>query len=110
MDSKKLAQLCWEYADNKKAENIVILVVPFALGLLGGLVLQPKLRDLHKAKWRIVDKAQRDASPAAREFSRLHAVSQIINLAGLLVLGGYLWRTANPQEPARFVSAQKFRG
>lgn len=27
MDSKKLAQLCWEYADNKKAENIVILDV-----------------------------------------------------------------------------------
>lgn len=27
MDSKKLAQLCWEFADNKKAENIVILDV-----------------------------------------------------------------------------------
>jgi ribosome-associated protein len=27
MDSKKLAQLCWEYADNKKAENIVTLDV-----------------------------------------------------------------------------------
>lgn len=27
MDSKKLAQLCCEYADNKKAENIVTLAV-----------------------------------------------------------------------------------
>ena len=27
MDSKKLAQLCWECADNKKAEDIVILDV-----------------------------------------------------------------------------------
>ena len=27
MDSKKLAQLCWKYADNKKAENIVMLDV-----------------------------------------------------------------------------------
>ena len=27
MDSKKLAQLCWEQADNKKAEDIVILNV-----------------------------------------------------------------------------------
>jgi ribosome-associated protein len=27
MDAKKLAQLCWEYADNKKAENIVVLDV-----------------------------------------------------------------------------------
>ena len=27
MDSKKLAQLCWEHADNKKAENLVILDV-----------------------------------------------------------------------------------
>jgi ribosome-associated protein len=27
MDSKKLAQRCWDYADNKKAENIVILDV-----------------------------------------------------------------------------------
>ena len=27
MDSKILAQLCWDYADNKKAENIVVLDV-----------------------------------------------------------------------------------
>ena len=27
MDSKKLAELCWKYADNKKAENIVTLDV-----------------------------------------------------------------------------------
>ncbi len=27
MDSKKLAQLCREYADNKKAENVVVLDV-----------------------------------------------------------------------------------
>jgi ribosome-associated protein len=27
MDSKKVAQFCWEYADNKKAENIVVLDV-----------------------------------------------------------------------------------
>jgi len=27
MDSKKLALICWEQADNKKAENIVILDV-----------------------------------------------------------------------------------
>jgi ribosome-associated protein len=27
MESKKLAQFCWEYADNKKAEDIVILDV-----------------------------------------------------------------------------------
>ena len=27
MDSKKLAQLCWEFADNKKAENVVTLDV-----------------------------------------------------------------------------------
>ena len=27
MDSKKLARLCWEYADNKKAEDLVILDV-----------------------------------------------------------------------------------
>jgi ribosome-associated protein len=27
MDSKKVAQLCWQFADNKKAENIVILDV-----------------------------------------------------------------------------------
>ena len=27
MDSKKLARLCWEYADNRKAEDIAILDV-----------------------------------------------------------------------------------
>ncbi len=27
MDSQKLARLCWDYADNKKAEHIVVLDV-----------------------------------------------------------------------------------
>jgi hypothetical protein len=77
--------------------------------LVGGNVLQPKLKDLHKTKYAA------NASPLAREtadhnFRIWHGVSQMINLLMLAGLAAYVWRVANPSDPARFVSTAKFRG
>lgn len=80
-----------------------------AIGLVGGNLLQPKLKGLHKTMYAV------DASPAAREsagssFRAWHGVSQGINLLMLAGLAIYLWKIGNPSDPARFVSTAKFRG
>ena len=71
MDSKKVAQFCWEYADNKKAENIVVLDVRELSSVTDYFVIcsgtsEPhlraisdeitnKLRDEHKLRPRAID-------------------------------------------------------
>ena len=54
MDSKKLAQLCRDYADNKKAESIVILDVRKISSVTDYFVIasgtsEPHLRAIHDA-------------------------------------------------------------
>ena len=75
--------------------------------LIGTCWLQPKLRDLHTVKYGVNTRPEaREA--AARSFKTWHGMSQVINL---LLVGGltvYLWRTANPSDSTRFVSAVKF--
>ena len=44
MDSKKLAQLCRDFADNKKAENIVILDV--RMPEMSGVEALPKIKEI----------------------------------------------------------------
>jgi ribosome-associated protein len=71
MDSKKLAQHCWEYADNKKAENVVILDVRALSSVADYFVIcsgtsEPHLRaisdeitnqfrDIHQLRPRVID-------------------------------------------------------
>jgi ribosome-associated protein len=71
MDAKKLAQRCWEYADNKKAENIVVLDVSELSSVTDYFVIcsgtsEPhlraisdeiadKLRDEHELRPRAID-------------------------------------------------------
>jgi hypothetical protein len=77
-------------------------------GLLVGYGLLPRLRDWHSTSF------QANAKPEQRELAnRAYATwSGIFRGLNLLVVGGvaaYLWRVANPPDPARFVSATKFR-
>ncbi len=78
-----------------------------ALGLICGLGFQPKLRQLHIAKY-WGQTAERRAQ-AARSFGLWHAASQSANL---LVAGGlivYLWRVSRSTENSRFVGLNKIR-
>lgn len=88
-----------------------IVIGAFAIGLLGGVWLQPKLKQLHAIKYNLtggtINKVQE--AQAARSFSFWHGISQMMNLAVLTGLGFYVWRLSYHPDPPRFVSAGKFR-
>lgn len=84
-----------------------LLVGMLALGLIGGFLFTPKLKELHQIKYRAAFSQQ---AAAKQQFSRLHAVSRIADLFALIALIIYTWQVMNPPDPTRFVSAQKFRG
>ena len=75
----------------------------FALGLAGGLWLQPKLKQLHQSKYAHSE----PHSPAAKEqvarsFRVWHGVSQAANLLALIGLTVYVARVASPGGGPRF--------
>jgi len=84
-----------------------LLVGMLGLGLLGSQVFGPKIKALHQLKYRGTVAEQ---PVAKKQLARVHAVSMIGNLLGLVALVIYTWRVTNPPDPTRFVSAQKFRG
>jgi hypothetical protein len=88
--------------------TFALFMVPLVIAALGGLVLQPRMKLLHLTKYQSQNPDER--TRAAQLFGRLHALSSTLNLLSLGCLIAYTWRVANPQEPARFVSAQMFRG
>jgi hypothetical protein len=79
-----------------------------SLTLAGRYWLQPKLGTLHKLKY-AVNVSEQVRESAAASFRIWHGVAQVINLAMLIGLGIYLWRVANSEDSARFVSNSKFR-
>ena len=82
-----------------------LVVSLFLFGLVQVWWLQPHLKSWHYIRY-----AQQPASEqAGRAFRAWSAVSEGANLIALCALGFYLWRVANPPDPARFVSATKFR-
>jgi hypothetical protein len=86
-----------------------LLIGLVAIGLLGGHVLQPKLRTLHSVMYATnASPSTRDS--AKRSFHIWHGVSQAINLLLLTGLAIYVWKIGNPSDSTRFVSTSKFRG
>ena len=86
-----------------------LIVVALGLGILGGTVLQPKLKSLHRTKYSRSSSDLERAS-AKRYFTWLHAGSQIGNMLTLILVVIYTWRVSNPPAATRFVSTHKFRG
>jgi hypothetical protein len=80
--------------------NLAILLMLLGLALVGGLWLQPKLKELHGIKYFALTQAARDQ--ADRSFKAWHGASECGNL---VVIGGllvYLWRTTRTGDQARF--------
>lgn len=77
-----------------------LLLVMFGLGLIGGFVVQPKMRELRHSMYYGATQEQKEA--AHRAFGAWHGTSQganLIILAGLLI---YLVRVTKPPESARY--------
>lgn len=87
---------------------LALLIAVCGLALLGGCWIQPKLKELHTRRYAVnLSPPQREA--AARLFNAWHQASQFANLLMVAGVAVYLWRVANPPDPARFVSTAKFR-
>lgn len=87
---------------------LAVLALVISLALLGGIWLQPKLRDLHLKKYDARASVMARAE-SVKSFNMWHGVAQTMNL---VVIGGvliYLWRVSNQSNGSRFVSAQKFK-
>ena len=78
-----------------------LLLAIFALGLVGGYSLQPRLRSLHRTIYGPGSTPQQ-IDQAKQTFKFWHAMSQVLNL---VVLGGvavYLWRATTPGSGYRY--------
>jgi len=85
-----------------------LLTAIFALSLLGGFWLQPKLKELHAIKYAAKETPERRRE-AAETFKTWHGISQMMNLFVLVGLGVHLCRVASRGEDARFLDAGKLR-
>lgn len=98
----------WMYSGKVPPRPTVWLVGSvLVLSLLGGIWLQPKLKDLQQVKY--AEHYRRAATPQQREaamksFSTWHGVSQAMNLLMMLSLWVYLSRVIHTGEAPRFVS------
>lgn len=100
----------WLYSGKPARAFMVYLVLTLlALGLLHGLVLQPKLNELHRIRYGRGPTPEQRAK-AAKMFQVLHRAAGIMNYALAAGLFFYTWRVAIPGESARPASPRKIRG
>jgi hypothetical protein len=85
-----------------------LLIGLFALSLLGGCWLQPRLKALHTTKY-AVNAPQATREAASQTFKLWHGISQVANLLMLLGLGFYVVRVGSPRESTHFIGGGKFR-
>jgi hypothetical protein len=99
----------WLYTG--KAIRTLILYLAMLLitmGLLNGLILYPKMQDLHRTRYNRTVPAEKQLK-AATMFSGLRQATEIIHwimVGGLLL---YTWKIATPGEQPRFNSTRKFK-
>ena len=88
--------------------RVALLTVLFALSLMGGLWLGPKLTHWHRAQY-APNLSAEDRNLAGRNFRWWNGVFQTANV---LMIGGviiYFWRITQPDDSPRFVRPVNFR-
>ncbi len=98
----------WIYS-GKVAARLTLWLVGGVLGLslLGGVWLQPKLKQLQRVKYAEhyrLNAATQQREAAAKDFGLWHGVARMTDLAMLLALWVYLARVIHTGESPRFVS------
>jgi len=97
--------------------NLGVLISLLLIGGMGGLWLQPMLKELHLIKYGMTAQYTRPATPipdadriqAAKSFRGWHGVSMALNVVALVGLTFYFWRVANPTDNLRVLGSPKFR-
>lgn len=87
--------------------TLLLLMALFTIGVIGGAVLQPKMKELHLRMY-AVQTTPADKAAAHRSFRILHGTSMALNL---LVVGGvlaYLAQMTQAATPGRFSSQNRF--
>ncbi len=79
-----------------------------ALNLISGLLLQPRLKQLHNLRHAVNAPAERQQN-AAQAFETWQYGDSMVDVLVVAGLAIYLWRVVNPPDAARFISAVKFR-
>lgn len=87
---------------------LALLIASWVVALLGGYWIRPKLKELHPRRY-AVNLRPEEREAAADLFNAWHKAAQLGNLMVVAGVAVYLWRVANPPDPARFVSSAKFR-
>lgn len=77
-----------------------LLALVLALGLVADFGFQPRIKQLHAAKY-AVNAPVESREAAARSLRVWHGTAQGFNLLLLVGLTAYLWRVANPTDPSR---------
>ena len=104
-----LLHLSAEWLYLGKYPHRVWLGLVIFLGLIGlgeNYWLLPRLKASHYVR----SGSQGKNQMADRSYRYGHMLYESINLLAIGGLSIYLWRVAHPPDPARFVSASKFRG
>lgn len=99
----------WLYLGRRSQPwRVRLLTVLFALNLMGGLWLGPKLTRLHRAQHALNVRAE-DRDLAGRSFRWWNGGFQSVN--GLMIGGVivYFWRVTQPDDSPRFVRPVNFR-
>jgi hypothetical protein len=98
----------WLYAGRPaRTLNLGLVTGMLAVGIIGGVWVQPKMQNLHKIHYFGQTPIQRDE--AGKTFGLWHGISESVNL---LVIGGlilYLWRVSSPEDHPRSGSFNKIR-
>lgn len=106
----------WVYLGRTLQRWVMILLGCLMLvGLLEGLILEPRLRSLNLTKHGFTEKytvgrfTANERLQAEATFRTWHGVSRVVNLFVLAGLGVFLWKSVHAGDNPRFISATKFR-
>ena len=91
--------------------NVTLLGGLLLLGFVGGFWIQPKLHELHLARYsmneefQLVARSEAERAAAANSFKTWHRVTNAMNLVALAGLLVYFWRVTHPSDDLRILSA-----